>query len=170
MSRKQAFFWCAWVITIGVAIWMCFQRSLPMWAATVALIGVGWGASIWYRKPWGNSACFLVLVGIAAGLIAFRNPHQLPLTVAVLSLITWDLGAFLAQAEYEPRPQALRYHVQFLAGVIGVSLGLLALAQLVIIELGFWPLIGVIAMLMLTLGQFLSFVQRATREAAPTPD
>ncbi len=127
-------------------------------------IAVLWGIGFWRQMRWLNDVCLIALVCLMGAAMAFRLNFVLPLLAGCAAMLTWDLASFLLRRDDLPSWAEVIHHLRSVGIVAVASAILLGIAQFVIIQLSFWAIVGVVIVLMTTLGIVLARTQDFARK------
>ncbi len=157
-------FWVPLAITTALGVTVFLLADFPWGVAVVIGLAVLWGFSLWRQRGWLTDTCLLLFICLMAAAVAFRLEFWLPLVAGGAAILTWDLASFLQRYERQPQRAEVLHHLRYVGLVSIISIGLIGIAQLVIIQLSFWAIVGVVAVLMTTLGLVISRTQAFARK------
>jgi hypothetical protein len=144
-----------------------FAQTGFIWGIVINIIvGFLWGLAIW--RSWrigGLLGLFFVILGISVAVIA-AGVRWLSLVSTLSVLATWDLSSFHRKLsdneEIREEDELIRIHLLRLSGVMLLGLTLPAIAFVLTIELKFWQVFLLGALLVLGLSQVFSQLKRSS--------
>jgi hypothetical protein len=151
-------------LSLGYAL-----EGLIALSITLAVTGIIWWATgRRFGKAFIPLGFFFLITGAAGGVLAGQN-FYLMAGGLVSALGTWDLMRFkqrLSRVESSPETEDLaRRHTQKLAVVLAVGAALSLLAASVEVRLGFWVIVGMGVILLISLQRALHYLKKSRKSA-----